>query len=486
MDISDLKLTDLLRTFSKKEFEKFGDYINSPYFNKSVLFKKFYDLLKSDFPDFKILSRKKIFEEIYEGEEYKDKKIRDLFSKMNEFAMDFIAYEHFSSKKHTKNNYILENLVNRKLTVHFNSKYKESFKQLNNEKIIDEEYIYAEYNYARTERLFKALYENKTGEIVISEKIIEEYNIFINYLVCKVLVYALHLNIRRYSGEYKFHLLLLDKVTEFLDEHPREKYPVISIINKLLKMQSDLDNSADDNSKLYLEVIDLLKKYSDTINNPNKMYIYVFLFNYTRIKSLDGNQFYKNEHYRILKYSIENDLYPKRGTVFHFNAYVTVAATALVHKDFEWAENFIEKYKHEVSKEYQENSYTFCKGALNYRKGNLGEALKFLGKVAIDDIYFHLRVQNLQIKIHYELGNYEVCKNIIDTYRHFLGSVKEFPEFVRIRFVNYVNITSRLVNIQLGGDKKNIFKIIEDLNNMPAAKVESMTWVRNQANKLMN
>jgi len=485
MDISDLKLILLLQTFNKKEFEKFGEYINSPYFNKSLLIRKFYDLLKKDFPGFKKLSKKEIFKVIYPNEEFKDKKIRDLFSKMNEFALDFIASEQFNTKIHTKNSYILENLVNRKLPVHFNSKYKESIKQLNNEKIIDEEYIFAEYNYSRAEKLFKALYERKFGEIVLSEQIIEEYNIFINYLVYMVLVYALHLNIRRYSGEYKFHLLILDKVIEFLDKHPRDKYPVIGIIKRLLSMQSDIDNSVDDNAKLYNEVKDLLGKYSDTIQIHNKRYIYVFLFNYTRIKSLDGNPFYKNEHYKILKYSIENDLYPKDGNVFSFNSYVTVAATALVHKDFEWAENFIEKFKHEVSKDQRENAYILCKGNLNYRKGNLEEALKYLGKVAIDDIYFHLRVQNLQIKIHYELGNFELCKSIIDSYRHFLGSVKDFPEFLKGRFVNYVNITSRLVNIHLGGDKKNIFNIKNDLDNLPAEKVESMTWVRTQLNKLL-
>lgn len=485
MEISDLKLILLLQTFNKKEFAQFGDYIISPFFNKSILFIKFYELLKGDYPDFENLNKQLIFKEIYPNEEYKDKKIRDLFSKMNEFALDFIAHEDFNRKFLTKNAYILENLVNRKLTVHYNSKYKESVKLLKSEKIIDEDYIFAEYSYSRTERLYKGLYERKLGEIVISEQIIEEYNYFINYFVYMVLAYALHLNIRRYSGEYKFHLSLLDKVTEFLEEHPRDKYPVISIISRLLKMQADIDNSVEDNSRSYREVIELIEKYSDTINIQNKRYIYVFLFNYTRIKSLGSNQFFKEEHYRILKYSIENNLYPKDGNIFPFNSYVTVAATALVHKDFEWAEEFIEKYKNEVTKDQRENSYTFCKGALNYRKGNLGEALKYLGKVSIDELYFHLRVQNLQIKIHYELGNYEVCKNIIDSYRHFLGSVKEFPEFVRIRFVNYVNITSRLIHIHLGGDKKNIININKDLDNLPAEKVESMTWIRTQLNKLL-
>jgi tetratricopeptide (TPR) repeat protein len=196
------------------------------------------------------------------------------------------------------------------------------------------------------------------------------------------------------------------------------------------------------------------------------------------------NKFFKDEHYRLLKYSIENDLYPKVGNYFSEASYVIVASESLINKDFEWAEKFIEEFKHKLKSEVRENAYTFCMANLNYRKGNYEKALKFLVKVSIEDIYYQLKVKNLQIKIHYELGNYEMCKSVIDSFRHFLGSVKQFPEFVRIRFVNYVNFTSRMVNVWLGGDPRNMIEINREIEEISQDKVESKSWLLAQAAKI--
>jgi hypothetical protein len=105
-------------------------------------------------------------------------------------------------------------------------------------------------------------------------------------------------------------------------------------------------------------------------------------------------------------------------------------------------------------------------------------------RVSIEDIYYQLKVKNLQIKIHYELGDYEMCKSVIDSFRHFLSNSKQFPEFVRIRFVNYVNFTSRLVNIWLGGDPRNLIEILREINELPQERVESKSWLLAQASKI--
>ena len=77
-----------------------------------------------------------------------------------------------------------------------------------------------------------------------------------------------------------------------------------------------------------------------------------------------------------------------------------------------------------------------------------------------------------------------MCKSVIDSFKHFLGNAKQFPEFLRIRFVNYANFTSRLVNIWLGGDPKNMIEINKNLKDFPQEKVESKSWLLTQAAKI--
>jgi hypothetical protein len=485
MDIEDSKLVELLKTLNKQEFERLEKFVISPFFNSSEQLITLYKLLRSDYPDFAILSKKVIFSTFYPKEDYKDKKIRDLFSRMLELVQNYLAQLEIEKNKNFYHTHILNQLIERNLKRHYNSKLKEAEKFLKEQYVIDEDLLYAEYTFSKFQKLYLDIFNNYVYDEISSEVLLNEYDHFLNYVIYNVLQYTLKFSILNYAVTNDINMEFSDYVLDFLDKYPRDKYPVISIIRSVLKLQkTENEEVTGEDLKLYESLILQLDEFNETIRHEDKTVIYVYLVNYTRIKSLSGNQYFKSEHYKMQKYSIENDLYPKSGKYFNEASYVIVASSALINKDFKWAEEFIEKYKHELKDEVRENAYTLCMANLKYRTGFYDEALKYLIKVSIEDIYYQLKVKNLQIKIHYELGNYEMCKSVIDSFRHFLGSVKQFPEFVRIRFVNYVNLTSRMVNIWLGGDPKNMIEINKDIKEMPQEKVESKSWLLAQATKI--
>ena len=441
--------------------------------------------MKVDYPAFEELSKEQIFSHIYSNEEYKDKKIRDLLSRMLELAQIFLSQLEFDKKNNTRNIYILQQLLERNLERHFKSRYKETEKNLKQETVIDDDYILTEHLLMKLNREQLNSFKNVQYETSFSDLIYTEYDHFLNYVILNVLHYTLIFAIRKYSLNNEINFEFTNNVIEFLDKHPREKYPVIEILRKVLKLQSsESEPASPEDVEVFKDLIETLNVNDSKLSQFNKRFMYVYLVNYSRLKSLIPNKFFKDEYYRLLKYSIEHDLYPKVNNYFAESSYLTVASEAIIFKDFDWAEKFIEKYKNELKSEVRENAYTFCMANLNYRKGDYGNALKLLVKVSMDNISYNLKVKHLQIKIHYDIGDYEMCISVIDSFRHFLSSAKQMPEFVRIRFVNYVNFTSRMVNIWLGGDPKNIIDITREINEIPQGKVESKTWLLAQAAKI--
>lgn len=485
MEIEDSKLVILLKTFNKQEFERFDKFVNSPFFNPSEQLVVLFKLLKNDHPGYKSLTKEQIFSHIYSGEEYKDKKIRDLLSRMLELAQSFLSQLEFEKNKNTSAIYVMNQFIQRNLERHFKSRYRDSEKRLKEETVIDENYLYSEYMLMKLNRYHANIFKNVVYEEELSNIVNSEYQLFLNYVILNVLSYTILFSIRKYNTNNEVNLEFSDMVIQFLDKYPIENYPIITILRSVLDLQKrDSEPVSDTDTATYKELIESLNANDAAINLDLKRSIYIYLVNYTRMKSLLYNKFFKDEHYRLLKYSIENDLYPKVGNYFSEASYMIVASESLINKDFEWAEKFIEEYKHKLKSEVRENAYTLCMANLNYRKGNYEKALKLLVKVSIEDIYYQLKVKNLQIKIHYELGDYEMCKSVIDSFRHFLGSVKQFPEFVRIRFVNYVNFTSRMVNVWLGGDPKNMIEINREIQEISQDKVESKSWLLAQAAKI--
>lgn len=485
MEIVDSKLVILLKTFSKQEFERFEKFVNSPFFNTSEQLVSLFYLLKKDHPVYKKLSKEQIFTDFYPGEEYKDKKIRDLFSRMLELAQLFLSQLEFEKNKHTSSIYVMNQFILRNLERHFKSRFKESEKKLKEESVIDESFLYAEYMMMKLKRDHADIFRNVIYEEELSNIVNAEYQLFLNYVIYNVLSYTLLFSIRKYTINNEVNLEFSDMVIQFLDKYPRENNPIMNILRLFLDLQSrDSEPVSELDMTTYENLIKKLDENDKAINLDMKRTIYIYLVNYTRLKSLSSNKFFKDEHYRLLKYSIENDLYPKVGNYFSEASYVTVASESLINKDFEWAEKFIEDFKLKLKSDVRENAYTLCMANLHYRKGNYEKALKFLVRVSIEDIYYQLKVKNLQVKIHYELGDYEMCKSVIDSFRHFLGSVKQFPEFVRIRFVNYVNFTSRMVNVWLGGDPGNMVEINREIQEISQEKVESRSWLLAQAAKI--
>lgn len=485
MEIIDSKLVILLKTFSKQEFERFEKFVNSPFFNTSEQLAALFDLLKKDHPLYQTLSKEQIFAEFYPGEEYKDKKVRDLLSRMLELAQAFLSQLEFERNRNTSAIYVMNQFIQRNLERHFKSRYKESEKKLKEEKVIDENFLYAEYMMMKLNRDHADIFRNVIYEEELSNIVNSEYQLFLNYVIYNVLSYTLLFSIRKYTINNEVNLEFSDMVIQFLDKYPRENNPIIKILRLVLDLQSrDSEPVSELDTSTYEDLIKKLDENETSINLDMKRTIYIYLVNYTRLKSLTYNKFFKDEHYRLLKYSIENDLYPKVGKYFSEASYVTVASESLINKDFEWAEKFIEEFKLKLKSDVRENAYTLCMANLHYRKGNYEKALKFLVRVSIEDIYYQLKVKNLQIKIHYELGDYEMCKSVIDSFRHFLGSVSKFPEFVKIRFVNYVNFTSRMVNVWLGGDPRNMVEINREIKEIPQEKVESKSWLLAQAAKI--
>ena len=70
------------------------------------------------------------------------------------------------------------------------------------------------------------------------------------------------------------------------------------------------------------------------------------------------------------------------------------------------------------------------------------------------------------------------------SFRHFLSTAKLLPDFIKIRFINYVNFTSRVLNVLLGGDVKNLDDTTDEIRNINPSLLENKQWLLEQISKI--
>ncbi len=145
MGIENTKIAELLGSLNEEEMERLGLFLNSPYFNTSSQMTKMFGILRRHHPAFESITREEIYSEFYGSEPYKDKRVRDLFSRLLELCHDFLAQCELEKKIHTKKKLTLEQLYVRELENSFNSVIKDARKKLYASGILDEEYFMTEY-----------------------------------------------------------------------------------------------------------------------------------------------------------------------------------------------------------------------------------------------------------------------------------------------------------------------------------------------------
>ena len=95
------RLVELLKTFSDAEIKKFGDFVRSPYFNKSDRVIKLYDQLKKYHPNYSspLISKEKIYGRLFPGKKYHDSTLRVVIHLLGEIAEKFITQKRFESNE---------------------------------------------------------------------------------------------------------------------------------------------------------------------------------------------------------------------------------------------------------------------------------------------------------------------------------------------------------------------------------------------------
>lgn len=176
MTIENSKLAELLNALNQAEFKRFESYVFSPYFNNSTQISKLFRLLSKYYPAFKV-TKEEIFENIFPDEDYKDKKIRDLFSRMLKLLEDFFANEEFSGKSLLKTRFTLKQLSDRNMEKHFASKAREADIDIGKEKIVSSDQLFDKYAVFRQKREYFEPLKSRKNRAAYFQDITTEINL---------------------------------------------------------------------------------------------------------------------------------------------------------------------------------------------------------------------------------------------------------------------------------------------------------------------
>lgn len=468
--MENIKLFQVLGSLNREEISSLGELIKSPYFNKSRDIISLFGILKKNYPKFNNISKEKIFSALFSHEKYKDKKLRDLFSKMLGLVEEFLTLEDLKNYPLEEMRHVLNQYSIRNLDKHYEGLTRQMQLLIDKIKVKESDYFYSSYLLKKDTRNYfeqkKTL--GKRGEF--DPEINIEIDSFILFFIYKMLRYFIEQINHQKLFKHKAKLEFIEQISGYLSVRNMESEPQVNILYTCLMMQMKPKESHH-----YLNLKKLLEINRNYVNKDDLKLVYIQIYNFTREKYFGGDMELRFELFEIIKQMINLEIYPQEQGYMTSQTFINFVSAALAVKEFEWTYNFIESFLQRVSPSHAENTYKYCMALYNYRKGSLDKALELLAEVKIEDFYNYLRVKNHTSKIYFELGEYESLLNLLDTFRHYLSSTDSIPEFITKRFMDFITYLKKVVNAKLSGDEFQLKKLRDEIT--ACHEFENRAWL---------
>lgn len=469
--MQDSKLILLLKTFKKGEWRRFKEFLASPYFNKREDLIDFYSYLQSIQSDLSTqkLAKETVFKKLYPNKAYDDKQMRYLMNYTLKAAEQFLGQQKLDSLS-IKENFILDELVDRKLEKH-SKKYFERIAE-NQENVQEKsiEHYYEKYKFADTEnRHFYNQDLRKDGHSLQ----LAANNLDLFYFTKKI-KYSCEMFNRQKLFSTSYDLDFTNLLYNYLTEQQNTKEPLTAIYIEIYATFIKKDASEN-----FEQLKELMREYNTIIPAIEKQHIYLYAINYCtrQIKHNVNRNYYATQCLELYLEGIQQEFLFANDFLSPWT-FKNVVKLGFNLKKYDWTEQFIQDYYKKLAPEFQDDALHFNLAESAYRKEDYEAAQYHLLRVQYSDVFYSLGAKTMLLKIYYENDEFESLLSLIASFSIYLRRNKKISKNYQETYLNFATFLHQIIRAK----KSKIPIIIQKINETEL--VTNRSWLLQICNDL--
>ena len=467
------RLITLLSSLSPTEMREFCDYVRSPFFNRNKNLISLIDLLRKFHPEFdsKDISDEAISSKLFPASDHDYFRIRNLTSDLLALCKDFLAQLYYRDESVFYPTYLLEKL--REKDQHFlvEQSLKTFTRELESAKAKDEFYLLRLSELSQQKHFYSI-----TRDPLGSHKLFQEdFDNFLEYSLLRLLKFYCIMIHDKVQTNLDFDMKMFEQVLDYVKDSSKLKNPTLRIYSGILKLLLDRKEANFFSLKRLKEENSFLLSREDRY----MLDLYMSSFCADHFNTKADNRFTR-EHFLISKDQFErNEMTVGRMLYPDFIIHVKIATRV---GEYEWAEQFMNRYESQLPEEERQICIDFCNGYMAYYKGEFARALDLLSKSNFSRNLLKTQVKILILQCYYELGYTDQAFSFIESFRKFLERDEEIVTEYKQSFLKYLKSVYELLRIKekagsgKGGQKTVAFErsLSNGMSNLFGIKL----WLR--------
>lgn len=484
-------LIRILKSFSPDDLSEFSDYINSPYHNKKSGAVLLYNNLLKFSPEFKDnnLSRKLFWKILYPGKEFNYGIIKNLIYDLTRLCENFIVQKRFEADIFHRKSELISALYDRNLKELFGSKFKSFENSALSESfsgnVVREDFYY----YMWRSYSSKWSFENS---ILHLKDYTNNIELSSDYFIACFFIHSfiLYHNIEaqktehNYSGEevsVKLFLKNADKtglISDVLRSVSKTSVETSKVLDTYYKMFSSVIHH--DSKEYYYEFKNTLERNKLLFSAKDLLALYITLLNC--LTFLESKEIFKQEEsLAIYDSMIESKIFfSDNGRVWDqdFLSYITTAANLGKDRSIEL---FINKVLTKLQSDDKENMLSFANAFFFFLKGDYGKSQEYIASTQLDLFQMKFYLKNLQLKIYYELDDFDSFEYAVDSYHHFLNKNKTVSERWKTAMKSFCSNVRTLFKMKYNFNEYEYYKFRSELISKTGYR---KIWIINKIDEL--
>ena len=408
-----MKLFKLLNSLQKRDINRFKQYLASPLFNKRV---DIQELLQSWIEENGRHHPKEVYwEKVYPLQEYSTTKWNLLTSRLFKLLEGFLIWNEFNQDEFQQN-YTLSK-VYRKLN--HDKLFKKSILDSG---VILEKQVLRDSNYLlRKHNLSFEKYDYFTSQNRKEKTNLQDVSNHLDtYFLTTKLRQACYALSREIIQQEQYEIKLIQEVILFIEANTDYlKIPSIAIYyycNKSIR--------TNENELYFVRLREAIKNYQHLFPPTEIRDIYTVAINYSIRKLNTGSSLFVKEAYELYLLSLEQGFLLEEGMMLE-STYSNLVFLSVKLKKYKWTKQFIDKYQRHLKPAYRQPLYHFSLSKLYYEQDQLDQSLKHLIQIETKASFLLLGAKVMQLKIYYELEEFDLLESLLETLRVYLQRSKD-------------------------------------------------------------
>jgi len=456
------KIYQVLDSLSVYELNRFGKFVQSPYFNQNQslirLFEQLIPSLKRK--EQSDLDKTLVWTQIFEDETYDDARFRKLSSELLRLYEQFLAQEIYNNNPLHQANNLIEGISSKKIEKLYNSVVS-SVKRLSDRQLEKSaSYYFYQYQLEKSQYNLTSEFEKKSKKKVkFADLNIEETAKFLDifYLGEKLKLYCMLLSwqdVANISG----NMLFMEEIIQHVETIDYSQYPPIAIYYQVYKSYNEPDNIDH-----FYKLKELITKYIHVFPIEEAKDIFGSAQNFCIRRINIGQTEFVKENLDLYKESLE------KGILFYNeqippNTFRNIVISACTLNEFEWAEHFILIHKDKLDVKYRENAVTFNLARIAMGKKDHAKVIRLLQNVEFNEMVYDLNSKMMLVHTYYDSDEIEPLYSLLESFKIFIyRNKKVLTGAQKTTLLDYIKFVRKILAVSPGNIEK-LDKLREEIS----------------------